>query len=163
MRHLLLGALAVGLAPVTAMAGGHSSYSSFGLSIGIGSSHRGNSWSFRYSSGPSWGYSRSHVAYCPPPVIYQPAPVYVAPAPVYVSPAPIYTTPAPVYVSPAPVYVSPAPVYVNPAPIVIQRSPVIISSPPVLYQSSVHIDLHSGFRSNGNFRYHGGTRYSYHR
>jgi hypothetical protein len=157
MRHLWLGALAIVLAPVTAMAGG---LSSFGFSIGIGSYSHGNSWNVRYSSGPSWGYGygRSRVAYCPPPVIYQPAPVYIAPTPVYVSPAPVYISPAPVYVSPAPVYVTPAPVYVNPAPIIIQQ-------PPVVYGPSVHIDVRGGNWSNGNghYRYHGGSRYSYHR
>ncbi len=162
MRHLWLGALMIGLAPMTAMAGGHSS---FGFSFNFGSFHHGSGWNIRYSSGPYWGLGRSHVAYCPPPVIYQPAPVYVAPAPVIVSPAPIYTSPAPVYVSPAPVYVNPAPVYVNPAPIVVRRAPVIVSTPRVYTPPSVrvHVDVHQGSRSHSHFQYHGGTRYSYHR
>lgn len=160
MRSLIMGIVALGLAPAAAMAGGHSSFS---FSIGGGSRHWGNGWSFRYSTGAWNQCDRTRVVYTPPPVVYQPAPVYVAPAPVIITPAPVYA-PAPVYVEPAPIYVSPTPVYVNPAPVVVQTAPVIVSSPPVYCPPSVRINIgvREGHGSHYNYHNRGGSRYSYH-
>jgi hypothetical protein len=129
MRKLLIGLVALGAmaaAPQIASAdhrfggdrggryeGRGGSRSSFGLSIGFGSSSwdRGYSYSnFRYgynSGGYGGGYgggcAPSYRSYrpaysCPPPVVYAPAPVIYS-APVYVAPPVVYYPAQPVYSS----------------------------------------------------------------